>query len=180
MTTSGKPLHRAMRKALIAAGLSGILLLSACDTSNNNQNQPSLELNAQVLTQDSDTTLVVEGDTVAFTRYDLMKNPDSLKMEVETRNRRIKVYNGFYMLDSPYTSNVMGEVDRNKNVIRISIGLEREEHSGDVIPTIAHPLLYNAQVTGLDAGTYHLVVRHKEHLGAEGWKTVLERQVDVD
>lgn len=176
---------RSFFAAALAPALAGLLLLSACDTTSNARNQPSFEMSTQAVANiEGDTTLVVEGDTVVFSEADFVAHPDSIKTEVTIRDGQIRIFNGYFELGAMHQYAV-GEVEQAQNTIRVSIRSE-EDRQPNVVPAMGKPVLYDAYVTDLEAGTYQLVVRHKGDVfrahtpeTSGDWITVTDQQIIV-
>lgn len=166
--------------ALPAALLAGLVLLAACDTLSNAQNQPRLEMNTvQVQATLGDSAVVAEGDTIVFRGYDIEEEGKRLPtVWAEGRKGgRIRISDG--------TLVVSGGIELSYGVKRrgeiIEVSILRDYSESDVGLPTATPVYYSGWVTDLDAGPYEVVVRHgtnTSHSGKE-WKTVLTEEVQV-
>jgi hypothetical protein len=158
-----------------------LLLLAGCDSSANKQGQARLEMSTHAVTQDTDTTLVTGKDTIIF-RDGRRVNLDKLETGVESRAGQIHVYNGYYQGAWIAGSPVRHDIEQEGDRIEIRIYLDDPpETIPDMLP---FPLLYDAWVTNLEAGSYDVVIRHRNDETRDpepwnAWVTVLEKQVKV-
>lgn len=162
--------------------LSGLLLLAACDSSGNAQTQPNLRVSTLAITEDTDTTLVADRDTIIF-RDGRGTNLEKLEVKATSRSGRVHIYNGYFQPlwgDNP----LRHEIEKKGNRVVVSLYVDTNDDDGTHPSITPPPLLYEAWVSNLEAGEYRLVVRHKHDATRDAqtqdaWVPVLDRAVQV-